>query len=120
MSRFRDSRWATIGVWTGAAVAWGTTAVVARQAADAPPEGAATPDTTPVSVERVAEPALPTAPADGLVIIRYTPSSEPEPEVVTRYVVSRSSPAPAQASSPAPAPAPTPAAAPPRPRSGGS
>jgi hypothetical protein len=117
MSRFRDSRWAVSGVWTGAAVAWGTTAVVARQAAQPQPEEPPVVEPAPVSVEHLVEPALPAAPADGLVVLRYTPSSEPEPEVVTRYVESRPAPT-VQASPASPAPAPTPA--PPAPRSGGS
>lgn len=110
MSRFRNARWAVIGVWTGAAITWGTAAVVARQPAQTEPAEGAVPEPAPIASERVAEPTIPAAPDGGLVVIRVAPSSAPEPQVVTRYVASPS----------APAPAPNPTAAPPAPRSGGS
>ena len=87
--RLFPSRWARIIAWTGAAVAWGTS-VVSVQAASQQTESAPTDTAPPVEpeVEQVPEPlaVVPTAPEEGLVVIRYTPVPPPPPEIVTRTV----------------------------------
>jgi hypothetical protein len=86
MSRFDEGRLARIVVWTGAALAWAgaiTAAALEPQRPQAGQSNAPSPaevvTTSPYSV-------LPTAPAQGLVILRYTPVEAPEPEVRTVYV----------------------------------
>lgn len=136
MSRLPVSRWAKIGVWTGAAVAWGTTLLVARQAATPPADAAnaAPGDDASATAATASQAPLPTLPSGGLVVLRYTPVPDPEPLVVTRYVQS-ATPSAATGSSggttgsggsttvaPAPPPSssPAPTTAAPRPTSGGS
>lgn len=134
MSRLPLSRWAKIGVWTGAAVAWGTTLLVARQAAPTDDTPAPGPDEGPrASVAGTSEDAVPSLPDGGLVVLRYAPIPDPEPVVVTRYVEARTprpaassggtGTAPTSSASAGPAPAPPPPApttVAPQPTSGGS
>ena len=150
MSRLPAGRLARIGAWTGAAIAWGTTMIVVRDVAAV---GASPSDPTmdPATADSlsVVGAAVPAMPDDGLVILRYVPLPDPQPEVITRYVTvtvpvggEASTPAavPAPSGTPAPPPsgggggttvtqpppppppppAPTPTTAPPAPVSGGS
>lgn len=147
MSRLPVSRLARIGAWTGAAVAWGVTAVVAREAAplDAA-EAAPEPQPDEAALNTTIAAAVPEMPGKGLVVLRYSPIPDPEPKVITRYVtvtvpVAGSAPAPTQISTggasgggsstppagtvtapppPPPPPTPTPTTAPPAPSTGGS
>lgn len=90
LKRLFPSRWARIVAWTGAAVAWGTSVVTVQAATQqdatiAEPQPTFPPDP---EVQQVPEPvaAVPQAPEQGLVVIRYTPVPPPPPEVVTRTV----------------------------------
>lgn len=89
LKRLFPSRWARIIVWTGAAVAWGTS-VIAVQAATEVSNDAEPPPLDPVEPEvqevpeRVA--AVPAPTEKGLVVIRYTPVPPPPPQVITRTV----------------------------------
>ena len=77
MSRFGQGRWKRILVWTGAVLTWATTLVAARLEADRN-EGE---ERTAAQVETAAaDPTLPRAPAQGLLVIRYRPD-EPTPPV---------------------------------------
>jgi len=89
LRRLFPSRWARIVAWTGAAVAWGTSIVAVQAAA----EQGATSEPEPVpagepEVQEVPAPvaAVPAAPEQGLVIIRYTPVPPPPPEVITQTI----------------------------------
>jgi hypothetical protein len=134
VSRLPVSRWTKIGVWTGAAVAWGTTLLVARQA----PPAETVADTAPAEGPRAAvagasQDAVPSLPDGGLVVLRYAPIPDPEPIVVTRYVEARTprtatssggagtvaSSTPSAGPAPAPPP-PAPTTVAPQPSSGGS
>ena len=89
LRRLLPSRWARIMAWTGAAVAWGTSAIAVQaateQSATAEPEPIDVPEPEVLEiVEPVA--AVPTPTEEGLVIIRYTPVPPPPPEVITRTV----------------------------------
>lgn len=141
MSRMPASRIATIGAWTAAAVAWGTTNVV-MEAASAEPEQTESPTSTTVEIPNADQAALPAQPEGGLVVLRFTPVTAPPPEVIveTRYVSvgsgtssgggSRKSAAPSAPTAPSggapatkpppPPPAATPATTPPAPPSSGS
>jgi hypothetical protein len=141
MNRLPPSRLIRIFTWTGAALAWGTTVVMAKAAT--PPKADDTQTEPPLTAAGLAGATapLPTPPSQGLVILRYTPVAAPAPQVRTIYVQGTPSPvagtaaAPAAASAPAagapapaavapppppPAPAPAPATAPPAPTSTGS
>ena len=87
MSRLPLSRLAKIGAWTGAAVAWGSAMVMAKEVA---PTAESTTTTAPMTQTADASygsaSTVPAIPNDGLVILRYKPIPEPEPEVVTRVV----------------------------------
>lgn len=91
--RFPSERRRRILGWTSVAIAWAT-ALVARGIA-APDAGAAAP---PPPIEPTAATTtttavtLPTLPADGLVVLRYTPAPTPPPEV-RHVVVRRAAPA---------------------------
>ena len=89
LKRLFPSRWARIVAWTGAAVAWGTSIVAVQAAAEqgAVDQQQPAPALEP-EVEEVPAPvaAVPAAPEQGLVIIRYTPVPPPPPEVITRTV----------------------------------
>jgi hypothetical protein len=112
MSRFDGGRWNRILIWTGAALAWGTALVAARIEEKEPPEPARPSDGQVDSVSPQA--AMPVSPAQGLVILRFTPVETPEPEVITVDVGRAGSPRPA-------APEPSVAAGPaPQPSSSGS
>lgn len=103
MSRLPPTRWARILIWTGAAGAWGTIfATTVLEPARAPAPEPATPAVAPAGAKQ----ALPAAPADGLVVLRYRQEAQPLPEagVIT---VSRTAPAPAPAPVQAAPPAPT-------------
>ncbi len=103
--RFPQQRRRRIAVWTAVAVTWAT-AIVAR--------ALGAPSAQPVDMIAVPEPPgpaprapvvppseMPVLPEDGLVILRFTPAPQAEPDV-RRVVVTQSAPA----TSPA-APAPT-------------
>lgn len=112
MSRFDGGRWNRILIWTGAALVWGTALVAARIEEKEPPEPAGPSEGQIASVSP--QSAMPVAPAQGLVILRFTPTETPKPQVVTVNVGRASSPRPA-------APEPSVAARPaPRPSSNGS
>lgn len=85
MSRFGDARWQRVAVWSGAALAWGSTitAVVLEPARVAP---------------STAQAPLPARPESGLLVIRYQPDA---PEVIQTVTPP---PAPAAAAPPAPRP----------------
>jgi hypothetical protein len=89
LKRLFPSRWARIVAWTGAAVAWGTSIVTVQAASQETDIASAEPvPTTEPEVQEVPEPlaAVPEAPEQGLVVIRYTPVPPPPPEVITRTV----------------------------------
>jgi hypothetical protein len=112
MSRFDGGRWQRILVWTGAALAWGTALIASR--IDERPQVEST-NSSQVQIASVSPQAgMPVAPAQGLVILRFTPMEPPEPRAVA-VGVERSSPS----RSAAPAPAVTQQAAP-EPSSSGS
>ena len=112
MSRFDGGRWNRILIWTGAALAWGTALVAARIEEKGPPQSTWPSESQIDSVSPDA--AMPVSPAQGLVILRFTPLETPEPEVITVNVGRAGSPRPA-------APEPSVAAGPaPQPQSSGS
>lgn len=91
--RLFPMRWAKIAVWTGAALAWGTTAIAVASNANAaaPVDEPALPQpvepsTTTSTTSTTAAP-IPDMPERGLVVVRYTPVPPPPPQVVTRTVV---------------------------------
>lgn len=96
VQRLFPMRWASIVAWTAAAVAWCTALVgiqastPASEAAEPAPEVA-----PPVANHEVA--SMPTMPANGLTIIRFSPVDAPPPEVIVRTVVQ----APARTAAPA-------------------
>lgn len=105
MSRFDQGRWNRILVWTGATLAWGT-ALVAARAEPAQVTGSVPPAAGQVVADS-RQAVMPTPPSQGLVVLRFTPVTAPEPEVVTVRVTRAASPAPAQpvaAAQPAPQP----------------
>ena len=82
------SRMAGIAAWTAASVTWGTTVVALANHEHTPspqPDDRAAPGA--VEVDEVG-PRVPTMPASGLVVLRYTPTEPPEPEVIVRTVIS--------------------------------
>ncbi|HSJ84440.1 MAG TPA: hypothetical protein VLA91_11550 [Acidimicrobiia bacterium] len=108
MSRFDEGRWNRILIWTGAALAWGTALIAARIDEKAQPEPTQPSEGQIASVFH--QSALPVAPAQGLVILRFTPTETPEPRVITVEVgraTSPQSPAPAPVVTPPPAPEPS-------------
>jgi hypothetical protein len=74
MSRFGNARWKRLAVWSGAALAWGSTITAAIL------EPARVAHTTPSpQVDIATEQApLPTQPASGLLVIRYQPDEAVE------------------------------------------
>lgn len=95
IKRLLPGRWVRIIGWTVAGVSWGTTAVAVAAGAGQPTTTPATTatetTTTTIAVAKTAvAAALPEAPADGLVILRFTPAPRPEAQVITRTVVSSS------------------------------
>jgi len=85
VSRFDDGRWSRILIWTGAALAWVTAVIAAREA---PAESS---DPEPIAgIEQIQivspQPAIPLPPAPGLVVLRYTAVETPLPEVRTVLV----------------------------------
>lgn len=100
MSRFGEARWQRLAVWSGAALAWGSTlTAVVLESSRAEADQAAAP--APAASTGDATPAIPTQPADGLLVIRYQPGDEPAQQATT-ITVSQPAAAPA-----APAPQPT-------------
>lgn len=96
--RFPTERRRRIVGWTTLAIAWVTALVARGAAAPAAPSEQVAPEPTIVSPELLATPApLPTLPAEGLVVLHYTPVPKPEAEVrrvvVTRTVAAPASPA---------------------------
>lgn len=92
--RFPKERLRRIAAWTAMALAWGT-AIVARTvgspAAVAAPEVADSDNPvalTTVAVTTTTMAPVPEMPADGLVVLRFTPAQRPEP-VVRRVVVTQ-------------------------------
>lgn len=105
MSRFGEARWQRLAVWSGAALAWGSTlTAVVLEAPRAEADGASSP--APAASTGSVSPGMPSQPADGLLVIRYQQGEEPAEEPTTITV-----------SQPAPA---APAAAAPQPTSSGS
>jgi hypothetical protein len=141
MNRLPPSRLIRIFTWTGAALAWGTTVVMAKAATPAKADDTQTEPAQAAAGLAGATAPFPTPPSQGLVILRYAPVTAPAPQVRTIYVQGTANPvagtaaAPAEvaaASAPAaaaaapvavappPPPAPTPTTAPPAPTSTGS
>ena len=92
LKRLFPLRWAKIAAWTGAALAWGTTAiaVASNTGSTVPAEPPALPlalepPTTTSTTTTLA--LVPELPARGLVVVRYTPVPPPPPQIVTRTVV---------------------------------
>lgn len=92
MTRFGQGRWKRILVWTGAVLTWSTTLVAARLETD---RGTGEqPD--PGQVETLTtRPALPRAPEQGLLVIRYQPDEPsltvaPEPIAIVEPTVEAS------------------------------
>jgi len=81
MSRFDRGRWHRILVWTGASLAWGTAFVTARADASGSTGSGQPSEGQVASVSP--QPGMPALPAQGLVILRFTPVEAPEPEVLT-------------------------------------
>jgi len=104
MSRFDTGRRLKIAVWTGAALAWGTTAAMAAQrTADAQAGHEADPGVQAQAVtEKVAAAPIPTLPEGGLVILRFQPPPEVPQEVRTVRVQAPSPRPPATSSAPQP------------------
>ncbi len=101
MTRFPPNRRRRIAVWTSAAIAWATSLVTwihGGNAVDSLDATLPTVDTAIASDRTV----LPSMPADGLLVLRYTPSNVPEPEIQTVYV--RQSPPSSSANTSAPRP----------------
>ena len=98
--RFPAERRRRIIGWTTLAVAW-VTALVARGAATpVAPSEQVSPEPVVVQPQVIATPApLPTLPAEGLVVLHYTPVPKPEAEV-RRVVVTRTVAAPASSAQP--------------------
>lgn len=92
IKRLFPRRWATIAAWTGAALAWGSVgvAVAGQQPDQGVEESAVLPKVVPASPAKA---AVPTMPANGLFIIRYTPVEAPAAQVVVN-TVTRSVPSP--------------------------
>lgn len=93
IKRLFPMRWAKIAAWTGAALAWGTTAIAvasnagAAATVDEPIQPQAIePQSTTSTTSTTAAP-IPDMPERGLVVVRYTPVPPPSPQVVTRTVV---------------------------------
>lgn len=110
MSRLDASRWRRILAWTGATLTWGA-ALTASQFEALRAEPAATEPRSAAEDQVPLQEPLPTQPPGGLVILRYTPVEDPQPDVHTVYVKQSAPSAPSStrsASSPAPAPAPAP------------
>lgn len=108
LKRLFPSRWARITIWTGAAVAWGTSvvAVAASVQPDATPtepaEGASEASVEEVSpTTTTATTPLPAAPRDGLVVIRYVPVPLPPPQTIVRTVTVQESAGSGSAAPPA-------------------
>jgi hypothetical protein len=107
MSRFDGGRWNRILVWTGAALAWGSALIAARIEERPQIESIKPPEGQIASVTPQA--GMPVSPAQGLVILRFTPET-PQADVTTVDVgraTSSRPPAPAPAVTPQPAPEPS-------------
>ncbi len=117
LKRLFPMRWAKIAAWTGAALAWGTTAIAVASNASAStpveqpalPQPIDPPTTTSATTTTVAP--MPELPERGLVVVRYTPVPPPPPQVVTRTVVVAGSSGGGGGSSASAATAPAPAVA---------
>lgn len=86
MSRLPRSRWTRIGAWTSAALAWGTTLVMARDHSGAEAQES---DVQPSSLQLDGldgKTVQPDSPGKGLVVLRYVPIPEPTQQVITRVV----------------------------------
>lgn len=94
--RFPRERLLRIVAWTTLALTWVTTIVARSIAAPAtdPVEAAPTQPVQATTAAAVApaQQTVPTMPQDGLVVLRFTPGPEPEPEI-QRVVVSTPAPA---------------------------
>ncbi len=69
MSRFGDARWQRVAVWSGAALAWGSTltAAVLEPARDIPSAP------SPQVEESTPRAPLPVQPRSGLLVVRFQP-----------------------------------------------
>jgi len=107
IKRLFPTRWARITAWTAAAIAWVVSVLATQTVA---PSAAATPETTDEPTEAIAPvtqavEVMPTAPEDGLLIIRFTPAPPPPPRVITQTVVVQGSGGAGSAAPPGFAPA---------------
>ena len=87
LKRLFPSRWARIVAWTGAAIAWGTSIVAVQAQVQESATTTTVPEARPEpnpEVQEVPElvAAVPAAPEQGGVVIRYTPVPPPPPEVL--------------------------------------
>lgn len=104
MSRFDTGRRLKIAVWTGAALAWGTTTAMAAQRTADARAGQEENPVVPAQlvIEKVAATPIPTLPEGGLVILRFQPPPEVPQEVRTVRVQAPSQPPPATSGAPQP------------------
>lgn len=95
--RFPAHRVRRLVAWTSLAIAW-STALVARGLTTPEPTATAqpAPPPPPAPTATTVPSSMPTMPADGLVVLHYTPVEKPAPEV-RRVVVTRTVAAPAPA-----------------------
>jgi hypothetical protein len=115
VSRFDRTRKGKIVIWTSAALAWGTAVTVARlEPARADQGSQLTPPDAPASTIETS--VLPSGDPKGMVILRFQPRPDEQPEVRTVYVRRQ----PTQPSAPTASAAPQPKAPAPAPRSKGS
>ena len=88
--RLPATRIAGIIAWTAASVTWGTALVATANTAPEPQQMAEGTDPVSTLLEAQDQAALtpvPAMPESGLVVLRYTPSEKPEPQVIVRRVV---------------------------------
>lgn len=84
MSRFGDARWQRLAVWTGAALAWGST--LTAWALEPSRGGASTPETPESSsIDSSTGSEIPTLPGKGILVVRFqpAPTQEDAPQTVT-------------------------------------
>lgn len=101
MSRMPAARLARIGAWTAAALAWGTTTVVARQAStDSTPTSTTEPRRS-IEAPSTTITSLPQPPDGGLVVLRFTAVTAPPQQIIvkTEYVQAQAPTRPSAGSS---------------------
>ena len=86
IKRFFPNRWARITAWTGAAIAWATSLLVVQSGRAATAETPPPPPPIEAPSTTTSLAPVPEAPAEGLVVLRFTPTPPPPPQVITRTV----------------------------------